>query len=347
MVGTFFDYKAPTPEQANPWNSVLSKALEQYQGITKAKYARPQAEADIFAKKFGPLAQIATSPLAQYMLPEQRQQIIGQLSQLLSQNSGMGVGGNNNENGQEHQGLLSHIAQALHLQSNPQIQQHMDPEQDEKTLGATADIAGTIGGRTIQGMTKEQVAPGTVYGTTRDTRISPSSGMREQTQNAIIGGKNTQDMASGLMKQLDSLKDDNSFLGQIQKASLGLEGTNIPYVTAAASALVPRDLENFENKLTDSLIANHNYSKETAYKVAHKGLNESITHYRNRLIKELRELNKKEQRLTDYTKEGVPLENKESPNAEFFFTLPSGESGFMPATNLEAFKKAYPKAKID
>lgn len=60
-------------------------------GMTNS-YLPKTLEADIFAKKFGPLAEFAISPLALGLAPDQRNQMLAMISQLLSQH-GAGNGG--------------------------------------------------------------------------------------------------------------------------------------------------------------------------------------------------------------------------------------------------------------
>ena len=62
MAFTFTNYPILSPEQQSPWQGALSRALDTYSKATKASYMPQQIEADIYSKKFGPLAQLATSP---------------------------------------------------------------------------------------------------------------------------------------------------------------------------------------------------------------------------------------------------------------------------------------------
>lgn len=82
------NYIYNTPEGISPYHNLLSNAMANYQNAINTKYQPRTLEADIFNKQFAPLAQIAASPLAMAMLPEQKQQINNLLSALLSR-SGM------------------------------------------------------------------------------------------------------------------------------------------------------------------------------------------------------------------------------------------------------------------
>ncbi len=59
---TFNPLPLLTPEQQNPMNALISRAMENFGKGTKLAYLPKQLEADIFAKKLGPLATLATTP---------------------------------------------------------------------------------------------------------------------------------------------------------------------------------------------------------------------------------------------------------------------------------------------
>lgn len=62
MTFTFNQYPILTPEQQNPMNALISRAMDTFQKGTKAAYQPRKMEADIFAKEIGPLAALASSP---------------------------------------------------------------------------------------------------------------------------------------------------------------------------------------------------------------------------------------------------------------------------------------------
>lgn len=97
MPFTALDYPILTPEQTNPMAGVISglmrgakEAPQMTKSLYEAKYAPQTIQADIFGKEFAPLAAIASSPLAQAMLPEQKDQMLQMIAQLLKQNSNFG-----------------------------------------------------------------------------------------------------------------------------------------------------------------------------------------------------------------------------------------------------------------
>lgn len=79
-------------QQSSPYAGLIQNMLSNYQNAVQARYAPQQQQADIFSKQFAPLAQIASSPLAQAMLPDQKNQMAALISQLLQQ-SGAGMTG--------------------------------------------------------------------------------------------------------------------------------------------------------------------------------------------------------------------------------------------------------------
>jgi len=88
MVSTFYTPRKLKATEVNPLSNLLSGALDTYQKGLKASYMPRQLEADIFSKNIGPLASIATSPMARYMAPEQQKQILNYISQSLGQMGG-------------------------------------------------------------------------------------------------------------------------------------------------------------------------------------------------------------------------------------------------------------------
>jgi hypothetical protein len=88
MAFTFTNARKLNPEEVNPLSGLVSRALQGYNEGIKSAYAAPtaamkfkylpeQLEADIFAKKFGPLATIATTPM--FLQNPQFQQALGQM----------------------------------------------------------------------------------------------------------------------------------------------------------------------------------------------------------------------------------------------------------------------------
>jgi hypothetical protein len=101
MAFSFSQPRRLLPEESSPFNNLLSNALKSYQQQVHARYAPQMAEADIFNKKIGPLATLATSPM--FLQNPQFQEALGRL---ISQNlgSGFGQGG-----GQAVQGAENHF----------------------------------------------------------------------------------------------------------------------------------------------------------------------------------------------------------------------------------------------
>jgi hypothetical protein len=87
MAFTAFQARKLNPEEVNPFSNVLSKALQGYGQGMKAAYMPQQIEADIFAKKIGPLATLATTPAFL-----QNPQFQAALGQIISKHLGYGQG---------------------------------------------------------------------------------------------------------------------------------------------------------------------------------------------------------------------------------------------------------------
>ena len=78
-------------QQASPFGNLIQNALSNYTNAVQARYAPKLLQSQIFGQQFAPLAQIASSPLALAMLPDQRQQMVNLISQLLQQTGSPGA----------------------------------------------------------------------------------------------------------------------------------------------------------------------------------------------------------------------------------------------------------------
>lgn len=85
MVFTAFQARRLHPEEVNPMAGAISKAMEGFGQGMKAAYLPQQIEADIFAKRFGPLATLATTPM--FLQNPQFQEALGHL---IAKNMGYG-----------------------------------------------------------------------------------------------------------------------------------------------------------------------------------------------------------------------------------------------------------------
>lgn len=95
-----------TAEQASPLANLVSNAMKAYQTGINAKYQPQMIKADIFNKEFSPLGQIASSPLALAMLPDQQKQMASMISRLLAQNGGS-LAGNAQSTGNSDMGNMA------------------------------------------------------------------------------------------------------------------------------------------------------------------------------------------------------------------------------------------------
>jgi hypothetical protein len=87
MSFTFTNYPILTPEQQNPMNALISRAMDTFGKGLKMSYAPRQIEADIFNKQIGPLATLATTPT--FMNDQQFQENLRNV--ISSQFSNLGV----------------------------------------------------------------------------------------------------------------------------------------------------------------------------------------------------------------------------------------------------------------
>lgn len=77
MAFTFVQPRPLKPEQVNPFANLVSKALQGYGQGMKGAYLPQELQADIFAKRIGPLATLATSPM--FLQNPQFQSALGNL----------------------------------------------------------------------------------------------------------------------------------------------------------------------------------------------------------------------------------------------------------------------------
>jgi Surface layer protein A domain len=82
-------------QQVNPYSGATQQALGAYSQAVKAKYMPQQQQAEIFQKQFGPLAQIASNPVAMAMMGDQGKGVMSYIQQLLG---GQNAGGGNTAN---------------------------------------------------------------------------------------------------------------------------------------------------------------------------------------------------------------------------------------------------------
>ncbi len=207
MPISFTNYQPGTPEQVSPYANLISNALKNYQNAVSAKYAPRTAQANIFNKEFAPLAQIASSPLALAMLPEQRQQMAQLISQLLQQTGSSGGGGG---------GILS----SLFGGGQDQVQGGNMPSSDNVGGGMTQTGGGggtPAGGSNTsqtpglpsqnfqQGAAQKVTAPyteqlhpaGTTFNAGGEALTTPAGGTVTQSQSTLDSIKNLKDFLPG------------------------------------------------------------------------------------------------------------------------------------------------------
>jgi hypothetical protein len=348
MVSTLFDYQAPTPEQANPWNSVLSKALEQYQGITKALYARPQADADILSKTLSPLATLATSPLAQGFAGPQGDQARQLLSSILSQYGGH-LGG-----GQQHQGLM---AKLFHPQAQTQQQEQMRTQQQANPAQATNPIQEAYMNQARQA----KIAGGKPYYDENGKLVIPPENYSEHTQ-ALTGEPNIKSLLPAYIKASKPflqpggegklLKSEAA--GGLQKV-FGLE--KIPTALGGAEyAEKNAERQRLKAELERELRTHYGMLQKEIHDVLTERPGEGDKAFEKREMKELKRLLSRGQQANKIIGEqGLKVggedesfapENTQTPQGAMeMFELPDGRQVSILAEKHADFLKKYPNAK--
>ena len=177
------DFRRVSPEESSPFNHLLSNALKNYKQQVSARYAPQMQEAEIFNKKIGPLATLATSPM--FLQNPQFQESLGRL---ISQNMG-GLGGQQGQGGENNFPTYT--------------------EQNKKTFSDTSKIAHEL---TKQGSAKTAVsgASGWLENTFGDVGKSVSD--------FLSGGKVNPDLYNKSQKfetQLKTLKQNAIQTGKV------------------------------------------------------------------------------------------------------------------------------------
>lgn len=94
MAFTFNAARKLSPEEANPMNALISRAMQNFSQGMDLAYKPRQKEANIFAKEIGPLAALASSPNFQGFNPQVQKMIAQHVGGYLG-------GGNSSEMGNE------------------------------------------------------------------------------------------------------------------------------------------------------------------------------------------------------------------------------------------------------
>ena len=334
MAFTFSQARKLSPEEANPMNALISRAMETFGKGMNLSYLPREKEASIFSKEIGPLAALASSPNFTGFNEGTQKQIAQRISQYL------GSGG---------QGLFGQGAGGAQ-------QQDAQATSGDQSDGSQANVYAK---RTRQGLTKEQVPAGTVsYDENGNPIISPTSSIREDAANSVAGGKTTNDLFDKLVNEIKTVKNKGGFEGWGQRAALTAEGTNIPFISNAASAVVPPRIRTMQNKLEAALIKYQHEDPKSAHYAVQKHPGESTDEWITRL-QELKQGKAKESAsLSGFAEHGIPLNQPGSPDklpaqhitnanssASTLIEMPDGYKAFIPNKNLANFKKKYPGAK--
>jgi hypothetical protein len=227
MPFTALDYPILTPEQTSPMAGVISGLLKgaqqapaMYKSAQEAKYAPQTIQADIFGKEFAPLAAIASSPLAQAMLPEQKDQMLQMIAQLLKQNSNFG-----GQTGQMGSQSSSSQGGSYNPIVNGAVSNAMAGNGQQQTNGSTNPSLPQNGGSTGSGLAAHTIAPATEQihpastvffdPTTGKQYTQPSSGLIETSQKGLTA------IRTALPQLQDIAKKSKEFLSPGSNLSTG------------------------------------------------------------------------------------------------------------------------------
>lgn len=243
MAFTFYSPPILTPEQANPLaRNFIGEALQTYMQGQQSKYAPDLLKAEIFNKEFGPLAQIASSPLALAMLPEQREQMTRLISQLLQKTGGGGNGQFPLQQGgmSSSQGGVPAQSPAVNVSGEFGAHNAMSPEEVQRTTdmhernleensllpGAGQGLGGAVTAKTTGGYYESPYTPGKQYSNKEGKQfVSPTGSIISQAQ-----------------EQENAIKNFNTFVPNLinHAKEFTQPGSNLKRYASGASARARR-----------------------------------------------------------------------------------------------------------
>lgn len=240
-------------EQSSPFADLIKNALQSYGHGVQARYAPQTAQADIFSKEFAPLAEIASSPLALAMLPEQRQKMMELISKLLQQTGGgselgnnfgnaSGIlggainnqpnqaggmngyyGGSSNSGGSVSGGGSSSGEFGSDNKASDQmvedISLHGNDQYNNPNLPST-NLQTGVAQKSMGGYSEGIHSPGTTYATANGQQLqTPSPGTMQQSQDTLSAIKNFKDLAPGFLEHASEFAKPGANLRRVASAT--------------------------------------------------------------------------------------------------------------------------------
>lgn len=309
------------PEQQNPMGNMIQNAMKMHMQNVQAQYARPQQEADIFAKKMTPISALAASPYFNAMNDKQREQITAMMSKLFEEQNG----GNGESGAQGGGGPMDWLKHFLHIggqngSSNGQqedtnkpydpnakpenaLQKSIEEDNRRKAQQATAESYKNK-------LTEEQIAQGGISQQNGQTILNPASS-REEFEKASVGLPRLDKITDGLIADLEKIGKGNKISDYISSAGLAAEGAHFPLLQAA----VPQAVRQKQQDLASVLIKNFDYSPEQADAATQKGIRETSGEFATRLKTLAKDLSNRTSQLKNVVKNKISLE-KNAPQEE-------------------------------
>lgn len=223
MPISFNNYQPGTPEQVSPYANLISNALRNYQSAVGARYAPQKTQADIFSKEFAPLAQIASSPLALAMLPEQRKQMADLISHLLQQTGSQGGAGGGLAAlfGGSQQGQDQGSMQGQGSQQGSDMTNQAGGGNSMPQVGNSGSSAPGLPSTNFQQGAEEKVTapyaeqlhpPGTTFNAGGEALTTPTGNITTQSQTTLDSIANLKDFVPDYLKQAKEFTTPNGSL---------------------------------------------------------------------------------------------------------------------------------------
>lgn len=245
MTFSFTNYAGIAPRHA-PLSDIIGKVLGGYTDVTKAKYMKPQIEADIFHKQISPLAMLASSPYFSSLHPQQQQQIAGYISQMLDkqglgserEQGGMRMGGN--PMGQ--QGYGQHGEMGYQGQSESQMgsQEKIYNEGDNDNL-----IPENAGEHFTGKFTESPYSGGTAHrGSQGETIYAPTGSNVQKGLDVLTESKGLKNLFENYSKIAPDIGGAGGFKRDLSNVASGIQKTRLPYTQKISELLGGPKLSN-------------------------------------------------------------------------------------------------------
>jgi len=242
MTFSFTNYAGIAPRHS-PLNDIVGKVLGGYSDMTKAKYMKPQIEADIFHKQISPLAMLASSPYFSSLHPQQQQQIAGYISQMLNK---QGLGGEGGQGGQGMGGMNPMGQQGMGGMGQMGGQQQMGSEQPGYGQGGNDSLVPGNPGEHFTGkFTESPYSGGTAHrGSQGETIYAPTGGGVQKGLDVLTESKGLKKLFDKYAKIAPNIGGAGGFKRDLSNVASGIEKTGLPFTQRISEALGGAKLSN-------------------------------------------------------------------------------------------------------